>query len=129
MLRNFTPDSGLGFAGEFHQGRALAAGVRAHDRLADVAGRGQHLLPLQEQLRAFRATGSFLCRGLDPDGIARGFSWTANPENEGGAICRWRSAHCEAGFDPYLLVMSSRNRRNIRRKRPRNSRAIKRNGA
>lgn len=108
MLRISAPKSGLGFAGEFHQSRTVAAGVRTHDRLVDVSCRGQHLLSFQEQLRTFRPFGGFLCRGLDPDLVARGIGWTANPENEGCPIRRRRSPHCEAGVNPYLLVVLGR---------------------
>lgn len=128
MLRNSTPESGLGFAREFHQGRTLAAGVRTHDRLDNVPGRGQHFLPFQEQLRTFPTAWGFLCRGLDTDFIARSLGRPANPENESGSIRRWRPTHREAGLDPYLLVMPCGDRSYFRRKRPRNSRAAKRDG-
>lgn len=108
MLRISALKSGLGFAGEFHQSRTLAAGVRTHDRLADVAGCGQHLLPFQEQLRTFRPIGGFLCRSLDPDFPPRGISRTANPENESSPIRRWGSAYGEAGVNPHRLVMPGR---------------------
>ena len=108
MLRISPSESGLGFAGEFHQSRTLAAGVRTHDRLADVASCGQHFFPFQEQLRTFRPIGGFLCRSLDSDFTSRGIGWAANPENEGRPIRRWRSPYGQAGVNPNFLVVLSR---------------------